>query len=135
HARRAHARRRDEPPGRRGRAGDCAAPPAVLPLCLRRRDASRCREPGANAAAMTLEADKNLKLRLPGSDPLPAVVEQVDDASITIALLLKPHLTLSNFQDRSVTVEYADSKGLHQLRCTVVSDAPGDRLILTREPE
>jgi len=84
---------------------------------------------------MSLEPDKNVKIRLPAGDPLPAMVEEVDETSITVALLLKPHLTLSNFQDRSATVEYADSKGLHQLRCTVVRDEPGDRLILTREPE
>jgi hypothetical protein len=84
---------------------------------------------------MSLETDKQVKVRLPVGDPLPAVIEEVDDASITLALLLKSHLPLSTFKDRPATVEYADSKGLHKVRCTVVGEAPGDRLVLTREPE
>jgi hypothetical protein len=84
---------------------------------------------------MSLEPAKHVKVKLPGGDALPAAVDEVDDASITVALLLKAHQPLSAFRERGATVEYADKRGLHKVRCTVVREAPGDRLILTREPE
>jgi hypothetical protein len=84
---------------------------------------------------MSLEPDKNVKVRLPGGDPLPAVVEKVEEASVAVALLLKAHMPLDRFREASATIEYADSKGLHKLPCTVVREDAGDRLILTREPE
>jgi hypothetical protein len=84
---------------------------------------------------MSLEPDKNVKVRLPGGDPLPAVVEKVEEASVAVALLLKAHMPLDRFREAGATIEYADSKGLHKLPCTVVREDAGDRLILTRELE
>ena len=84
---------------------------------------------------MSLDPGKHVTVRLPGGDSLPAHVDAVDETSITVALLLKAHLTLSVFKDRSARVEYADKRGLHKLSCTVVEALPGDRLRLSREPE
>jgi hypothetical protein len=84
---------------------------------------------------MSLEQGKHVTIRLPGGDSLPAHVDEVEDKSITVALLLKAHLTLSVFKDRVARVEYADKKGLHKLSCTILDVLPGDRLRLSHEPE
>jgi PilZ domain len=84
---------------------------------------------------MSLEQGKHVTIRLPGGDSLPAHVDEVEDKSITVALLLKAHLTLSLFKDRVARVEYADKKGLHKLSCTILDVLPGDRLRLSHEPE
>jgi c-di-GMP-binding flagellar brake protein YcgR len=84
---------------------------------------------------MSLEPGKHVTVRLPGGDSLPAHVDAVDETSVTVALLLKAHLTLSVFRDRPARIEYADKRGLHRLSCTVLSDLPGDRLQLSNEPE
>jgi c-di-GMP-binding flagellar brake protein YcgR len=83
---------------------------------------------------MNLEPSKHVKLRLPGGEPLPAAVDEIDGTKITVALLLKAHQTLGLFTDRKATIEYADKKGLHKLVCTVLRALPGDRLLLESEP-
>jgi hypothetical protein len=84
---------------------------------------------------MSLESGKHVTIRLPGGDSLPAHVDEIDETSVTVALLLKAHLTLSVFKDRVARVEYADKRGLHKLSCTIVDALPGDRLRLSHEPE
>jgi c-di-GMP-binding flagellar brake protein YcgR len=84
---------------------------------------------------MSLEPGKHVTIRLPGGDSLPAHVDEIDEKSVTVALLLKAHLTLSVFKDRVARVEYADKKGLHKLSCTILDALPGDRLLLSHEPE
>jgi hypothetical protein len=84
---------------------------------------------------MSLESGKHVTIRLPGGDSLPAHVDEIDETSVTVALLLKAHLTLSVFKDRVARVEYADKRGLHKLSCTIVETLPGDRLRLSHEPE
>jgi hypothetical protein len=84
---------------------------------------------------MSLESGKHVTIRLPGGDSLPAHVDAIDEKSVTVALLLKAHLTLSVFKDRVARLEYADKKGLHKLSCTVIDALPGDRLRLSHEPE
>jgi c-di-GMP-binding flagellar brake protein YcgR len=84
---------------------------------------------------MSLEPGKHVTIRLPGGDSLPAHVDEVDEKSVTVALLLKAHMTLSVFRERSCRVEYADKKGLHKLSCTIIDSLPGDRLRLSQEPE
>jgi hypothetical protein len=84
---------------------------------------------------MSLEPGKHVTVRLPGGDSLPGHVDEVDEKSITVALLLKAHLTLSVFKDRVARVEYADKRGLHKLSCTILDALPGDRLKLSHEPE
>jgi PilZ domain len=83
---------------------------------------------------MSLQPEKHVMVRLPGGDPLPASIEDVDDSSVTVALLLKAHLPLERFRDRNASVEYSTRKGLHRLACIVEREAPGDRLVLKREP-
>jgi len=84
---------------------------------------------------MSLEPGKHVTVTLPGGDALPAHVEEADDKSVTIALLLKPHMTLSLFHERVARIEYADHRGLHKLSCTILDDVAGDRLVLAHEPE
>jgi c-di-GMP-binding flagellar brake protein YcgR len=84
---------------------------------------------------MSLEPGKHVTVRLPGGDALPAHVDEVDDKSVTIALLLKAHMTLSHFHERQARIEFADKKGLHKVSCTILNDLPGDRLVLAYEPE
>jgi c-di-GMP-binding flagellar brake protein YcgR len=84
---------------------------------------------------MSLEPGKHVTIRLPGGDSLPAHVDEIDEKSVTVALLLKAHLTLSVFKDSVARVEYADKKGLHKLSCTILDALPGDRLLLSHEPE
>jgi c-di-GMP-binding flagellar brake protein YcgR len=84
---------------------------------------------------MSLEPGKQVTVRLPGGDALPAAVDEIDDKSVTIALLLKAHMTLSLFHERQARIEYADKKGLHKMSCTILNDLPGDRLVLEYEPE
>jgi c-di-GMP-binding flagellar brake protein YcgR len=84
---------------------------------------------------MSLDAGKHVTIRLPGGDSLPAHVDEIDEKSITVALLLKAHMTLSVFKERSCRVEYADKKGLHKLSCTILDSLAGDRLLLSQEPE
>ena len=83
---------------------------------------------------MSLEPTKNVMVRLPGGDPLPASIEDIDDTSVTVALLLKAHQPLERFRDRNASVEYSSRKGLHRMACVVVREAPGDRLVLKRDP-
>jgi hypothetical protein len=84
---------------------------------------------------MSLEPGKHVTIRLPGGDSLPAHIEDADAKSVTVALLLKAHLSLSLFRDRVARVEYADKKGLHKLSCTILDALPGDRLLLSHEQE
>jgi hypothetical protein len=84
---------------------------------------------------MSLDPGKHVTIRLPGGDSLPAHVEEADATSVTVALLLKAHLTLSVFKDRVAGVEYADKRGLHKLSCTILDALPGDRLLLSHEQE
>jgi c-di-GMP-binding flagellar brake protein YcgR len=84
---------------------------------------------------MSLEPGKHVMVRLPGGDSLPAHVEEADEKSVTVALLLKAHLTLSVFKDRVARVEYADKRGLHKFSCTILDALPGDRLRLSHERE
>jgi len=84
---------------------------------------------------MNLEPSKHVKVRLPGGEPVPAAVDEVDGSSVTVALLLKAHLTLTTFVGRKATIEYADKKGLHKLVCAVERALPGDRLVLESEPQ
>jgi hypothetical protein len=84
---------------------------------------------------MSLEPGKHVTVRLPGGDLLPAHVDEIDEKSVILALLLKAHLTLSVFKDRVARVEYSDKKGLHKLSCTIIDALPGDRLRLSHEPE
>jgi hypothetical protein len=84
---------------------------------------------------MSLEPGKHVTVRLPGGDSLPAHIEDADAKSVTVALLLKAHLSLSLFRDRVARVEYADKKGLHRLSCTILDALPGDRLLLSHEQE
>jgi c-di-GMP-binding flagellar brake protein YcgR len=84
---------------------------------------------------MSLEPGKHVTVRLPGGDALPAHVDDLDEKSVTIALLLKAHMTLSLFRDKQARIEFADKKGLHKLSCTILNDLPGDRLVLAYEPE
>ena len=84
---------------------------------------------------MSLDPGKHVTIRLPGGDSLPAHVDEIDEKSITVALLLKAHMTLSVFRERTCRVEYADKKGLHKLSCTIIDSLPGDRLRLSQEPE
>ena len=84
---------------------------------------------------MSLEPGKHVTVRLPGGDSLPAHIEEADEKSVTVALLLKAHMTLSLFRDRVARVEYADKRGLHKYSCTIVDALPGDRLRLSHEPE
>jgi hypothetical protein len=84
---------------------------------------------------MSLEPGKHVTVRLPGGDALPAHVEEADDKSVTIALLLKPHTTLSLFRERVAKIEYADNRGLHKLSCIILDAVAGDRLVLAHEPE
>lgn len=84
---------------------------------------------------MSLESGKHVTVRLPGGDSLPGHVDEVDEKSITVALLLKAPMTLSVYRERACRVEYADKKGLHKLSCTIIDALPGDRLRLSQEPE
>jgi len=84
---------------------------------------------------MSLEPGKRVTVTLPGGDSLPAHIEDADATSVTVALLLKAHLTLSVFKDRVARVEYADKRGLHKLSCTILDALPGDRLLLSHEQE
>jgi c-di-GMP-binding flagellar brake protein YcgR len=84
---------------------------------------------------MSLDPGKHVTVGLPGGDSLPAHVDEIDEKSITVALLLKAPMTLSVYRDRACRVEYADKKGLHKLSCTVIDALPGDRLRLSHEPE
>jgi hypothetical protein len=84
---------------------------------------------------MNLEPSKHVKVRLPGGEPVPAAVDEVDGSSVTVALLLKAHLTLTTFVGRKATIEYADKRGLHKLVCAVERALPGDRLVLESEPQ
>jgi hypothetical protein len=84
---------------------------------------------------MNLEPSKHVKIRLPGGEPVPAAVDAVEGTTVTVALLLKAHLTLSVFVERRATIEYADKRGLHKVVCTVLRALPGDRLLLESEPQ
>jgi hypothetical protein len=84
---------------------------------------------------MSLEPGKHVMVTLPGGDSLPAHIEDADATSVTVALLLKAHMSLSLFRDRMARVEYADNKGLHKYSCTILDALPGDRLRLSHDRE